>query len=793
MISRGNPNASVMIIGDGLSNYEARSRAPFLGDTGRILDHTLQEVGILTSDCYFTTVMKEELTYLGMDEWMTSEKKHLTPLHIPMGDKWIAPTVYRALGELEKEIELVNPKVILVLGDLPLFLLTHASPVDKWRGSQIELRGRVIFPSYHPRMILRQEELRPLFTRDLRRVAQHIKVPVSFPQWNVKIRPTMDEVLSTLSLLHSMEEVWIDLDIETRANHIACLGLSWNSTDALVIPFMTVGKDHYWLEDEEGIIVHTLYKLLTRKGVKVRWQNGLFDAQFIHKYWHFIPNHGQDTMISHHTLFPGLRKSLAFQASLYCKHYLFWKDDGRLWTKDMGEEQLWRYNAQDCLRTREIGESLTTSLAESNLTEVDAYQQALFSPTLYAMIKGVKVDMERKTNLSLELTEEMGKREELFITLLGHSLNPRSSTQMTQLFYGDLQQKKNKTRAKKGTPGHLTMDDEALATIMKREPVLTPLIKAIQEYRSLGVFLNTFVMAQVDEDKRMRSSFNICGAETFRFSSSKNPFGVGMNFQNIPKGGEDALILPNIRKLFIPDVGYTFFDMDLDRADLQVVVWESGEEELKAALRTGVDMHMLNAMTLKGKSSIPLDEICEGHPKYDEWRSIYKKERQLAKTFIHGTNYSGSPRTMAIHAGITTIEAERFQNTYFGRYPGIKRWHHRVEESLKRTHTVTNAFGYRRTYFEDTSRILPKALAWVPQSTVANVINRAWINLYNNTPYIQVLIQVHDSLAGQFPTHLKDKALKDLKENARIVVPYKDPLIIPVGVKVSLKSWGDCE
>ena len=58
------------------------------------------------------------------------------------------------------------------------------------------------------------------------------------------------------------------------------------------------------------------------------------------------------------------------------------------------------------------------------------------------------------------------------------------------------------------------------------------------QHRSLGVFLSTFCLMPLDTDGRMRCSFNVCGTETMRFSSSENAFGTGGNLQNIPKGEE---------------------------------------------------------------------------------------------------------------------------------------------------------------------------------------------------------------------------------------------------------------
>jgi DNA polymerase I-like protein with 3'-5' exonuclease and polymerase domains len=117
-------------------------------------------------------------------------------------------------------------------------------------------------------------------------------------------------------------------------------------------------------------------------------------------------------------------------------------------------------------------------------------------------------------------------------------------------------------------------------------------------------------------------------------------------------------------------------------------------------------------------------------------------------------------------------------------------------EALARQHGfIENAFGAR---FYVLGRLnLPELLGWVPQSTVARVINTALVNIDSakerNETSIQLLLQVHDSLAGQFLTAKKDAEMENLRRLARVEVPYPDPLIIPVGIKTSTKSWGDCK
>ena len=95
-------------------------------------------------------------------------------------------------------------------------------------------------------------------------------------------------------------------------------------------------------------------------------------------------------------------------------------------------------------------------------------------------------------------------------------------------------------------------------------------------------------------------------------------------------------------------------------------------------------------------------------------------------------------------------------------------------------------------FFDRVEAALPEALAWTPQSTTGCVINRAWYNISQTIPEVQMLIQVHDSLVGQFPTTLAEGMAERLLKAAEVVVPYDKPLIIPAGIKTSTVSWGAC-
>jgi DNA polymerase I-like protein with 3'-5' exonuclease and polymerase domains/uracil-DNA glycosylase len=808
--------ARILIVGEFPSE---RDRVPFDGATGMELNRMLHEVGIMKSDCYVTYACKSRPPLGQITAFVALKKKDIGPSHQIIRGLYCTPQIHEGVRELETEIAMVQPNIIIAMGNLALWALTGHWGVLKWRGSQLLTdKGVKVIPTLTPGAVIREWPQRAVVLSDLRRVKRHMATRVysNKPEWRFLVRPSFDEAMSTLAQLLIQAEtspsaIWLDFDIETRGGHIDCIGLSWTLEDAICIPLMARGKPlGYWETEQEVQIVYRLYKLLTHKRILVRWQNGLYDAQYVHRHWHFIPRGGQDTMITQHSVFAALPKGLAFIASMYADWYVYWKDEGKIAT-DVPEEQRWTYNLQDCVYTREAGEVLQITAEAMNLKEVDAHQQKLFYPVLNAMIKGVRIRPEVKAQMALDIQEELSHREAFLHSILGHTINPSSPKQMQALFYDDLKQPViyKRTVAQGRTSMSPTCDDEALSKIAAKEPLIKPICNCIADIRTLNKFLGDFVMMPLDDDGRMRCSFNIAGDAggksapySYRLSSSKNPFGSGGNLQTIPSEkskssgkaaarGSMDFTLPNIRSMYGPDPGFTFFDMDLDRADLQVVVREAGEPEWIAAMTQGVDMHLLNAFIIAKKEPPPLDELVETHPRYADHRIPLKYEREFAKIFAHATNYGGGAKTVAAHTGRTVHEIDAAQKYWFSAHPGIHRWHQRTFEQIQKYRFVENKWGYRWYIFDRLEALLPEALAWVPQSTVGILINRIWTAFYENIPELQVLLQVHDSLAGQFPTHLTNTIIPLMEKLSKIEIPYEVPLIIPTGVKTSTVSWGD--
>lgn len=780
--------AKIMIIGEAPGAQEEQEGAPFVGSSGQELSRMLQDAGIIRSTCFITNVVRVRPPRNDIGHFIALKKKDITNNHVLIWDKFVLPCVRDGLAQLKQEIEMCRPNVIIACGNTALWALTGKWGITSWRGSLMECGLSLsldyqpkVIPTYHPAMVLRQWSWRQVGVMDFKKAKRQSTTPtLTRRDYDFIIRPNFETTLNVLAQLYKQAETQVGklgVDIETRAGHIACLGIAWSDTEAICIPFMcTESAEGYWPVVEEARIIYALYQLLTHPNVEVIGQGYWYDQQYIHKWWHFLTNLTRDTMVTQHSMFANMPKSLAFICSMYLEDYEFWKDEGKEWDAKVPEEQLWRYNCKDSCNTFAVDTVMQGIVKQMGLEDVESFQQALVHPVLNSMLKGIRYDTSKQGMLAMQLQDEIAVREDWLTRILGHPINIRSPKQMATLFYTDLGQAPVRNRK----TGSVSCDDEALSKVASREPILIPIIKKIQELRSLGVFLSTFIKAPTDPDGRMRCTYNICGTETYRFSSRKNAFGRGLNLQNIPKGDEDGedVQLPNVKSLFIPDPGKTFFDIDLDSADLRIVVAESGEADMQQMLDEG---HKVYVEVMKEFYNDPT-------------LTKASKQYRTFKGLCHGTHYLGTSKGIAQNLGLGIHEVDKIQKWYFQRFPKIKLWQNDFKDQVIKRRYVENIFGYRCYIWERIAgNVFNEAIAWVPQSTVACIINRGYVALCRDYPEIDVLLQVHDSLAGQFPTHLGDWAKSKIAKSCEVELPYETKTIIPVDVHTSLESWGGCE
>jgi uracil-DNA glycosylase len=136
VFSRGNPEALLMVVGEGPGENEDLSGLPFVGKSGQLLDRILASVNLDPErDVYIANIVKCR----------------------PPGNRKPSPEEMKACsGYLREQIRLVKPKLLLLAGGTAVEGLTGDSRgITKIRGQWLEWEGIAAMPFFHPAYLLR--------------------------------------------------------------------------------------------------------------------------------------------------------------------------------------------------------------------------------------------------------------------------------------------------------------------------------------------------------------------------------------------------------------------------------------------------------------------------------------------------------------------------------------------------------------------------------------------------------------------------------------------------------------
>ena len=147
----GNPQAEVMFIGEGPGYQEDRQGRPFVGPAGKLLEGLLASIGTHRDDVFIANMVK----------CRPPDNRDPSPAEITACTKY-----------LDRQIELVNPKLIVTLGRFAFGRYFPGEGITKARGKLREKDGRKIFPVLHPAAVLRREELRPTMIEDFKAISE---------------------------------------------------------------------------------------------------------------------------------------------------------------------------------------------------------------------------------------------------------------------------------------------------------------------------------------------------------------------------------------------------------------------------------------------------------------------------------------------------------------------------------------------------------------------------------------------------------------------------------------------
>lgn len=782
----GSTNSKIMIVGECPDLEELKKGSIFSSYTYTELPKVLMEAGISIQTCYRTHLIKHSIPGNDASVLMAIKKKERTTEHITYNGREVLPSLIKAIESFKLEIEKVKPNVIVAMGNVAMWALTGNWSVHSWRSSILPLMLETnldyvpkVIPVYAISTINKMWEWRYIHVQDFRRVKKESEFrEIRGRQFNFIINPSYTHAYKYLQYILDQLEVSgtpieIGVDIETKFSSVECIALALSEVHAICIPFIHTDGRVFWKEEEEIELVILLSKILQHRNIHAIGQGYMYDYYFLYERLLISTRLYRDTMINQHCIFSNGRKDLSFLSSIYLDDHAHWKEEGKV----VDDITHWNYNCKDACNTLLINKYQQETINAMGLTEVAKFQNSMFKYVMNMTRKGTNWDREKADNFDRLLIDLMQEREKWIEEVLGYLPNIDSSVQMNDLFYRQLNQKKNFNRKTMS----VSCDDEALTKIAEREPLLEGITTRIQEIRTIGKLLEV-TRARLTADKRITTAYNIAGTKTYRFNSAKNPLDIGANLQNITDGKRSTIELPNLRELLIPDKGYTYFDVDLDSADLRIVAAEADLEEMFAMLNEGKKVYV---------------EVMKEYFK-DPTMTKHHKMYTTFKALCHGTHYLGTVKGLASQTGLLIDEVDRVQSWYYGKFPKLKKWQDSIKDQVFKRKMVSNVFGYRYYIFNRIEgTILNEVIAWIPQSTVACLINRALVTLgekYEYSEDLHVLQQTHDSLSGQLLTSKRGELEKEILKATEIPLKYPTrEIIIPSELHLSELSWGNCK
>ncbi len=158
VFSDGHPNSKIMIIGEGPGAEEDKEGLPFLGRAGKLLDKMLLSINLERKNVYITNVV------------------NFKP---PENRKPTEDEIKRYLPFLTQHIEIINPKILILLGSTALnAVIGNKEVISKVRGKWIQKKiGKCttsIIVSYHPAFLMRQPDQKKMAWIDLKMIRKKI-------------------------------------------------------------------------------------------------------------------------------------------------------------------------------------------------------------------------------------------------------------------------------------------------------------------------------------------------------------------------------------------------------------------------------------------------------------------------------------------------------------------------------------------------------------------------------------------------------------------------------------------
>lgn len=339
----GPQDARILVIGEAPGADEEAQGRPFVGKSGSLLERYFSRLRVPRGEVFFTNLCKFRP--------VKNEFKRLLGTQV----------LDEGLREVRDEIESVNPNLIVLLGNWPLYFITGlcgeknnrpnpGSGIGRWRGSVVpatEQHGsRKCIATFHPSFVLRSWSWHPIFMFDLTRAVVESTYPdIRLPDYDEIIDPVGAEAAELVRELIAAPIV--SSDIETFGDRVACVGFADSPSRAVCFT------------DDNPDGIHEFARAVWEAATPKIFQFATFDGPYMRRNygWELGGYHssgtrrvGWDTYIASATLLPEFPRGLDFLCSVYTP-FPYYKEERKVWKETNDRERFWRYNCRDNIVT----------------------------------------------------------------------------------------------------------------------------------------------------------------------------------------------------------------------------------------------------------------------------------------------------------------------------------------------------------------------------------------------------------------------------------------------------------
>lgn len=551
------------------------------------------------------------------------------------------------------------------------------------------------------------------------------------------------------------------------------LAFSWKAHQGYYVP---IPKDR----NEAQKVADRFRTVLEDPTITKVAQNAKYDVVVMANYGIEVKGQLFDTMIAHYLLHPELRHGMDHLSETYLQYrpvsietLIGPKGKGQRSMRDVDVNDVKEYSAEDADITWQLHEMFAPQLRADQVDGLFTDLEMPLVNVLAAMEReGIRLDIPALKAFSEELAVDLQRlQEEIRNSCGGIVFNLDSPKQLGEVLFDQL--KIGGEKIKKTRTGQYQTSEDILSGLAQAHPII-PLILDYRSLRKLkGTYVDTLPAAADPITGRVHTNYLQAVAATGRLASN-DP-----NLQNIPIRTEKGR---EIRKAFVPrDNGYELLSADYSQIELRVIAHMSGDANMQAAFKHGLDIHAATA------SKVFNVDIA----------AVTRDQRSRAKAVNFGIAYGQGAFGLSQNLNIPRAEAKQIIDDYFAQFPGVRSYmdeqiafcmeHGYVKTMLGRRRYLPDITSGNNTVRSAAERV---AINAPMQGTAADIIKIAMVRIHDRLAKenlkSKMLLQVHDELVFDVELSEAETVKAIVKELMEGALALDVPLVVDMKMG---KNW----